>query len=246
MLALVLATILHLKNCFFGKDLPELRQGAAPLVNTSQGLLRGRRVEDGEEFLGIRYATRPARFELSELSTARWEGIYEATKQGPRCWEPGKFPCVPPPGQSAAEACRSTASDDMSEDCLFLDVRRPLGTKPGDRKATMVWIHGGGMVQGDSGEGRGVGNGSALAHRGDVVVVSVNYRLGPLGFLPVRPFGANGGSGGMNGMHDQIVALRWVQTNIASFGGDPDQVTLFGCSAGSLSICVLSVSPLTQ
>eukprot|EP00439_Symbiodinium_sp_Y106_P012999 s2209_g1.t3 len=132
------------------------------------------------------------------------------------------------------------------QDCLFLDVRRPLGTKPGDGKATMVWIHGGGMVLGDSGEGRGVGNGSALANRGDVVVVSVNYRLGPLGFLPVRPFAANGGSGGMNGMHDQIVALRWVQANIASFGGDPEKVTLFGCSAGSLSICVLSVSPLTQ
>eukprot|EP00439_Symbiodinium_sp_Y106_P039072 s2209_g4.t1 len=77
MLALLFAAILHLKNSFFGKELQELRQEAAPLVNTSQGLLRGRRVEDGEEFLGIRYAARPARFELSELSTAQWEGVYE-------------------------------------------------------------------------------------------------------------------------------------------------------------------------
>jgi len=216
-------------------------------VETPLGQLSGRRSGDAEEFLGIRYAHPPARFELAELNAAPWEGVREATKQGPRCWEPRSFPCISPAGQSAAEACISQQARHMSEDCLYLDLRRPVGTKASDKKATMVWIHGGGMVEGDSGHGRGVGNGSVLALAGDVIVVSVNYRLGPLGFLPVRGYGeSTKGSGGMNGLHDQIVALRWVQANIGSFGGDPHQVTLFGCSAGSLSICVLSVSPLTQ
>lgn len=88
-------------------------------------------------------------------------------------------------------------------------------------------------------------NATMLPSQQDVIVVSVNYRLGPLGFLTVRGFGDDGqGSGGMNGQHDQIVALQWVQIHIAAFGGDPGRVTIFGCSAGSLSICTLSASPL--
>ncbi|CAJ1360451.1 unnamed protein product [Effrenium voratum] len=154
---------------------------------------------------------------------------------------PDDFPCVPTPGNLPSEACKSPQAAEMSEDCLFLDIYRPSGGSwP---KAVMVWIHGGGMTLGDS--GGGVGNGTSLSGQ-DVIVVSINYRLGPLGFLPLRPFGAATGTGGMNGLHDQIQALRWIQRYIGAFGGDAKRVTLFGCSAGSLSICTLAVSPLAK
>ena len=133
----------------------------------------------------------------------------------------------------------------MSEDCFFLDIYRPRNRT--GALAVMVWIHGGGMTIGDSGGlGLGAGDGRRLAAEQEVLVVSVNYRLGPLGFLPVRQLGHPQGTGGMNGLHDQIIALQWIQKNIKAFGGDPERVTLFGCSAGSLSICTLSTSPLAK
>ena len=109
----------------------------------------------------------------------------------------------------------------------------------------MVWIHGGSFNGGTGGSSEGLANpvdGRHLAVRG-VVVVTINYRLGAMGFLRVEG-GVGGGGGQLNGVHDMVVALRWVRDNVRSFGGDPDRVTVFGESAGSIAICMLSVSPL--
>ncbi|CAJ1436473.1 unnamed protein product [Effrenium voratum] len=216
-----------------------MRRFLPSLLAPSASAVVGVAYDGGEAFLGLRYARSPRRFAAAELTELQADA--EATRQGPRCWSPDDFPCVPTPGNLPSEACKSPQAAEMSEDCLFLDIYRPSGGSwP---KAVMVWIHGGGMTLGDS--GGGVGNGTSLSGQ-DVIVVSINYRLGPLGFLPLRPFGAATGTGGMNGLHDQIQALRWIQRYIGAFGGDAKRVTLFGCSAGSLSICTLAVSPLAK
>jgi para-nitrobenzyl esterase len=119
----------------------------------------------------------------------------------------------------------------MSEDCLYLNVW--TDGRAGDKRPVMVWIHGGGFAAGFGGEARH--DGGRLARKG-VVLVTINYRLGPFGFL----------GAGNYGILDQIAALRWVKRNIAAFGGDPDRVTVVGESAGAMSIGVLIASPLAK
>jgi len=132
----------------------------------------------------------------------------------------------------------------MSEDCLYLNVWTPARS-PDDRLAVMVWIHGGGCTTGSG--AASISDGEALARQG-VVVVTINYRLGPFGFLahPLLSQESEHGVSGNYGLLDQIAALKWVQQNIAAFGGDPDRVTIFGESAGALSVCRLMVSPLAR
>ena len=129
----------------------------------------------------------------------------------------------------------------LEEDCLYLNVWSAAA--PDERVPVMVWIHGGGLFVGD---GSNVAyDGAALARRG-VVVVTINYRLGALGYLAhplLREESAHGSSGNY-GLLDQIEALRWVQRNVAAFGGDPDRVTIFGESAGSWSVNYLLATPL--
>ena len=126
----------------------------------------------------------------------------------------------------------------LDEDCLSLNVQTPAiddGARP-----VMVWIHGGGF---DSGSGSTPWyDGSSFVARGDVVVVSLNYRLGALGFLHLggpSGLGAEFASSGLSGILDQVAALRWVRDNIAAFGGDPGNVTIFGESAGAMSVGTL-------
>lgn len=209
-----------------------------PIVVTSLGRLRGRSHGPSEEFLGVRYAQQPRRFDIAFPDTVPWAGVRDATSYGKWCWAPTDFPCV---AEVPAVACLSPFAASMSEDCLFLDIYRPaVGVGAGGPKAVMVWIHGGGMVTGDS----RIYNATRFALKQDVILVSVNYRLGPLGFLPLAALAQPGrGSGGMNGLNDQLVALQWIQRHIAAFGGDPGRVTLFGESAGALSACTLAVAP---
>src|SRR3954449_8346863 len=166
------------------------------------------------ETLGIRFAT-AARFEPPQLLP--WAGA-----------SLGRFgdACPQPPGEVFM-----TSDMTKSEDCLHLNVWTP---SLDGRRPVLVWIHGGGYRQG-SGD-HFLSRGQVLAERGDVVVVTVNYRLGALGFL-----------GGANaGLLDQQCALRWVRANIADFGGDPDNVTLFGESAGSGSVGMQLVMPSSR
>ena len=130
----------------------------------------------------------------------------------------------------------------VSEDCLYLNVWAKEGARD---LPVMVWFHGGAHI---SGQGHSkIFDGTTLAQQ-DVVLVTINYRLGPFGFLahPWLADEAEHRSAGNYGLMDKLAALRWVQRNIAAFGGNPDQVTVFGQSAGSQSVCSLMVSPEAQ
>jgi para-nitrobenzyl esterase len=137
------------------------------------------------------------------------------------------------------------AADKQSEDCLTLNVWTPA-TAPDARLPVLVYLHGGSFVVG--GSGFAAYDGARLAHEGGVVVVSLNYRLGPLGFLahPELSAASPHASSGNYGILDQIAALRWLQDNVATFGGDPARVTIFGHSSGGASVCALYTSPLAR
>lgn len=126
----------------------------------------------------------------------------------------------------------------MREECPYLNVWRPEGNQTD--LATMVWIHGGGFAIGSGADQ--IHSGANLARDQNVLLVSLNYRLGLLGFLPQDELG----TGGMNGIHDQIIALEFVKKYISFFGGNVDNITVFGESAGAESICMLIVAPAAR
>ncbi|MEJ8645900.1 carboxylesterase family protein [Streptomyces sp. MS1.HAVA.3] len=126
----------------------------------------------------------------------------------------------------------------FDEDCLTLNVWAPA--IDGARRPVLVWIHGGGFVSG-SGSLPGY-SGETFARDGDLVVVSINYRIGPLGYL----YTDEGDEGGNHWLTDQLAALRWVKENIASFGGDPDRITVAGQSGGAVSTAALAGHPQAQ
>ena len=155
-----------------------------------------------------------------------WEGVRPATEFGPSAPQP----------MSAIQAVEGGTFGPSSEDCLCLNVFAPLDPAgDGGPRPVMVWIHGGAFVAG-AGSSRWY-DGSRFAASGEVVVVTLNYRLGALGFLDLSRVGGDRfASSGVCGLLDQLAALRWVQANIAAFGGDPERVTVFGESAGAMSI----------
>jgi para-nitrobenzyl esterase len=198
------------------------------IVQLDSGPISGR-VEDGVRlFAGIPYAAPP----IGELrwkppqTIASWVQVRNATNFGPSCPQP-----------------KQQDTDKYSEDCLYLNVWT-TAKKPEERQPVMVWIHGGAFNFGSGSQPEY--NGKNLAKRG-VVVVTINYRLGPLGFLvhPMLSKESTQGTSGNYGLLDQIAALKWVQKNIAAFGGNPDLVTIFGQSAGSRSVTLLMISPMT-
>jgi len=197
------------------------------IVEILQGKIEGFAKDGVLRFNGIPYAKAP-------VGDLRWHPA-----QAPEPWDgvrdASRFGNIAPQVQSAAEALIGGTPGEQSEDCLYLNVVTPSleGKRP-----VMVWIHGGAFVTGAG--SLGTYNGKYLAVRGDVVVVTINYRLGALGFLNLRDAtdGKLPGTG-IEGLSDQVMALRWVQQNIASFGGDPDNVTIFGESAGGMSVGAL-------
>ena len=197
--------------------------GGSPVVATAGGLLRGSTAGSTREFLGIPYAAPPVgslRWRPPQPA-APWPGVRAATSFAPHCPQPGS-----PFGVAST-----------SEDCLYLNVYAPAGGF--GNRPVMVWIHGGAMVTGESDDY----NPAALVRRG-VVVVTINYRLGALGFLADSALaGHPGGPSGNYGLMDQQAALRWVQRNIRGFGGNPRNVTVLGESAGGLSTLSQLVSP---
>jgi para-nitrobenzyl esterase len=207
--------------------------GEPPLVvHTEDGAVRGTLEEGHRLFQGIPYAAPPVgdlRFR-PPAPVEPWDDVRDAT-------EPGS-PCP----QLQNEVNPTTSTD---EDCLSLNVTTPAGLD-GRRGAlpVMVWIHGGAWLTGAGSEY----DASTLAVDGDVVVVTINYRLGPLGFLAQRDLSAQNGdvASGSAALLDQQAALRWVERNIAAFGGDPRTVTVFGESAGASSVCVQLTSPTAR
>mgnify|MGYP006084930527 CR=1 FL=1 len=185
-----------------------------------------------DAFLGIQYATYSERFEPSEVLELTTNGsgfVIDATEYGDFCTQ---VPVPPPFGHELPPS---------SEDCLYLNIWRPSTAadiqKEDELLPVMVFIHGGAFFFGSGSEV--LYNGSNLAGNENVIVVTINYRLGALGFLPTD----KEGTGGMNGILDQIQALQWVQNYIHLFGGNPDLVTIWGESAGASSVLALSVIP---
>ncbi|MET8468358.1 carboxylesterase family protein [Streptomyces sp. NPDC006422] len=195
-------------------------------VRTDKGVVRG--AADGSvlTFEGIPYAAPPVgdRRWAPTAPAARWRGVRDATRPGHACPQTGVVPPVGP------------RSD--TEDCLTVNVTAP-GAGSSRPRPVMVYLHGG-----DHTDGEGAMNGAArLAADGDVVVVTVNYRLGALGYLAHPALEKKGAESGNYGFLDQQAALRWVRHNAAAFGGDPANVTLFGQSAGATSACAHLVAP---
>lgn len=191
----------------------------APLeVVLDSGCIRGTRTKTARQFRGVRYAAAPVggrRWRMPQ-PVEPWAGIADAALPGPVC---------PQRGPLAAYA---------DEDCLFVNVTTPRRLS-GEPLPVMVWLHGGGFTTG-AGDAY---DAQRLAHRGNAVVITVNYRLGVFGY-----FGYPGVAGSGNfGLADQLAALLWTQRNAAAFGGDPDNVTVFGQSAGAMSIGALLTSP---
>lgn len=199
-----------------------------PVVETRSGKVRGVPLQGAIAFRGIPYARAPIgalRFR-EPAAPEPWTGVKSCEAFGP--------PAVQPPGMGVMPALRA----DQSEDCLSLNVWTP-GLDRSARRPVMVWVHGGGFVNGSGAEA--LYDGLPLCRRGDVVVVTINYRLGALGFLDLRSVLPDAQSN--LGLRDQLAALRWVREHIDGFGGDPDNVTLFGESAGAMSIACLLASP---
>jgi para-nitrobenzyl esterase len=162
----------------------------------------------------------------------KWKGTHDATKFGAHC------------AQGSVFADMIFLDGEGSEDCLFLNVYAPADAKPTSKLPVMFWIHGGGFVGGASSEPRH--NGDFLPTKG-VVLVTINYRLGVFGFLATEELAKEGnGSAGNYGLLDQVAALEWVKANIKQFGGDPDNVTIFGESAGSFAVSTLMASTLAK
>jgi para-nitrobenzyl esterase len=200
------------------------------LVETKYGNLSGIQNEKHQSFLGIPYAAPPVRSLrfCAPQAPESWEGVREATQFSASCL------------QQESTVQGMTADGPLSEDCLYLNVFTPQAD--GSKRPVMFWIHGGGYVYGSSNSA--TYNGGALAERGDVVVVSINYRLGLFGYLYLGAHGGKEWGASANcGQLDQIAALRWVQENIAHFGGDPSNVTIFGESAGAGAVITLMAMP---
>jgi para-nitrobenzyl esterase len=209
---------------------PASQAESGPVVDAPAGRLQGA-AEDGLlVFKGIPYAAPPvgpARWKPPSPAQ-HWSETREATQFGPACFQPN-------PRSTNLYADPPAAT---SEDCLSLNVWTPKGAR---NAPVMVWIHGGSLTSGASSEA--IYDGARLARKG-MVVVSINYRLGVLGYLAHPGLSAESPQGisGNYGLLDQIEALRWIKRNIAAFGGDPSEVTIAGESAGALSVMYLMAS----
>ena len=184
-------------------------------------------------FKGIPFAKPP----IDELRwkppkpAAQWHDVLDATTFGATCW-----------GAPGLNSLGSTGPVNQSEDCLTINVWTPANTTK-QNLPVMVWIYGGGFQYGSS--SRPEWDGSTLATK-DVIVVSFNYRVSTLGFLALPELDSPGSPSGNFGLEDMILALKWVQSNINAFGGDPDKVTVWGESAGSHAVGLLLSSPLAK
>lgn len=210
-----------------------IAQDAAPVVAAKAGKLEGKRDGAVDAFLGVPFAAPPiaALRWRAPQPVEPWNGVRKASAYGPDCMQ---WPLDAPPSAAYVRP--------VSEDCLTLNVWRPSGAKPRSKLPVMVWIYGGAFAMGSA--SWPVYEGANLAREG-VIVVGVNYRLARFGWF-AHPALSGRDEDGMlanYGLMDQMAGLRWVQDNIAAFGGDPANVTVFGESAGAFSVNALMASP---
>jgi para-nitrobenzyl esterase len=210
---------------------PSEQQTRELLVQTEHGPVLGFENQGVHSYRAIPYAAPPVgdlRW-MPPVAPAAWTEVLEATTRPNGCMQEALWG-LPVPGFVA------------SEDCLYLNVDTP---QTGSGLPVMVWIHGGGFVLGEGTQTDGGTAGDLIARETDTVVVSMNYRLGPFGFLAHSALSQESprGASGNYGLMDQTAALQWVQQNIEAFGGDPNNVTIFGESAGAFSVCSHLASP---
>ena len=210
----------------------------APVVETGAGKVRGSLRDGVATFKGIPYgqSTAGANRFMPPVAMAPWPGVRDALDYGARAPQNERPSALP-----HVAWIRDTRP--TSEDCLVLNVYAPAVNAGGNRPV-MVYIHGGGFISGSSGAA-GI-DGSNLARRGDVVVVSMNHRLNVFGHLYLGAFDPRYADSGNAGMLDLVAALRWVRDNIAAFGGDAGNITIFGQSGGASKVAVLMAMPAAQ
>ena len=202
----------------------------SPVVRTDKGAVQGVTRDRVDSYLGIRYARAPVgplRWQPPR-PPAPWTGVVPATSYGNRCAQPLRY----------------NAQLSLTEDCLFLNVQRPARARTNERGANdrlpvYLYIHGGGLNNGSS----NLHDGTTIVQQTGVIVVTINYRLGVMGWLGLPALTAAQGESGNYGLMDQLAALTWVHRNIAAFGGDPDRVTIGGESSGAFSVCALLTAP---
>ncbi len=202
------------------------------IADTTAGKVEGYRKDGSCVFKGIPYAAPPVgeRRWLPPEPVEPWSGLRQATS----------FATIPPQNADETAIIEERKSEPQNEDCLYLNIWTP-GTDDG-RRPVLFWIYGGGFSTGSG--SLPIYNGRTLSRRGNVVVVTINYRLGLLGFLNLNEVTRGKiPATGNEGLLDQIAALKWVRDNIAAFGGDPDNVTIFGESAGGISVGCLLAAP---
>ncbi len=215
------------------------------IVNTPCGPLRGTagRVSGTVAYKGIRYAT-AGRWEYPTQVT-HWEGVYDATAYGACSYQPRSFYNEEENLKKIFyyNEFRKGETYTYSEDCLFLNVFTPETAQEGDKLPVLIYIHGGGFTGGCGHEKHF--DGPVWPTQG-VIGVTLNYRLGPMGFVCLPQLREEAGFTGNYGLYDQLTAIRWVKDNIAAFGGDPDNITIMGQSAGAASVQLQCSSPMAD
>lgn len=215
------------------------------LITTPSGEIKGvHSPSDGViAFKGIRYAT--AERWAYPVMTEKWDGIYDATSYGNCSYQPRAFYNEEEnPGKIFYyNEFRKGETYTYDEDCLFLNIWTPEDVEESSKLPVLVYIHGGGFTGGCGHEKHF--DGPVWAKKG-VVAVTINYRLGPMGFLCLPELKEEAGHTGNYGLYDQVTALRWVKKNISAFGGDGEKITIMGQSAGAMSVQHLCQSELTD
>ena len=213
------------------------------IVNTPSGKVRGvkTKTEGVVAYKGIRYAT-AGRFEYPTEVTS-WDGIYDATEYGACAYQPRSFYDEEkmPKKVFYYNEFRKGETYKYSEDCLFLNIFAPVNTT--GKLPVIIYIHGGGFTGGCAHEKHF--DEPVWPSKG-VIGVTINYRIGPLGFAVLPELKAEVGRTGNYGLYDQLVAMNWVKHNIEAFGGDPDNITIMGQSAGAMSVQQHCLSPLSR
>ena len=215
------------------------------IVNTPCGHVQGcpGRVSGTIAYKGIRYAT-AGRWEYPKQVTV-WEGTYDATRYGHCSYQPRAFYDEEQNKKKYFyyNEFRKGETYTYSEDCLFLNIFTPDTARAGQKLPVILYIHGGGFTGGCGHEKHF--DGPTWPTKG-VIGVTINYRLGPMGFVTLPELKEEAGITGNYGLYDQVCAMQWVKDNIASFGGDPENITIMGQSAGAMSVQQHVCSPLTK